>query len=83
MLAIRAFVIGRKNRNFTDPPKGATASARLYSAVESAKANGLAPWAYLEKIFEELPKAMTEADIEALLPWRVELSDVTRRLASR
>ncbi|MDV7214312.1 IS66 family transposase, partial [Azotobacter beijerinckii] len=31
--AIRPFVIGRKNWLFSDTPKGATASAQLYSLV--------------------------------------------------
>ncbi len=35
--AIRPFVIGRKNWFFSDTPKGATASAHLYSLVETAK----------------------------------------------
>ena len=34
--AIRPFVIGRKNWLFSDTPKGATASAQLYSLVETA-----------------------------------------------
>lgn len=37
------FVIGRKNWLFSDTPKGATASAQLYSVVETAKANGQEP----------------------------------------
>ena len=41
--AIRPFVIGRKNWLFSDTPKGATASAQLYSLVETAKANGQNP----------------------------------------
>lgn len=81
--AIRPFVIGRRNWTFADTPKGAVASARLYSLVETAKANGLEPWAYLERIFEALPAATTEEDIEALLPWRIELPDVAGRVASR
>ncbi|WP_375154750.1 transposase [Pseudomonas sp. PDM25] len=38
--AIQPFVIGRKSWRFSDIPKGATASAQLYSLVETAKANG-------------------------------------------
>ena len=45
--AIRPFVIGRKNWLFSDTPKGATASAQLYSLVETAKANGQEPYAWL------------------------------------
>jgi transposase/uncharacterized coiled-coil protein SlyX len=81
--AIRPFVIGRRNWLFADTPGGATASARLYSLVETAKANGLEPWAYLEKIFEALPRATTAADIEPLLPWRVELPEAGLRIVSR
>lgn len=41
--AIRPLVIGRKNWLFSDTPRGATASAQLYSLVETAKANGKEP----------------------------------------
>ena len=69
--AIRPFVIGRKNWLFSDTPAGATASARLYSIIETCKAAGIEPFAYLRHIFEKLPQAITLADIEALLPWNV------------
>jgi transposase len=72
---IRPFVIGRRNWLFADTPKGAKASANLYSAVETAKANGIEPWRYLEAVFERLPSAKTEDDIDALLPWKIELAD--------
>lgn len=71
--AIRPFVIGRKAWLFSDTPAGATASARLYSLIETAKANGLEPYAYLRHVFTELPKAVTAEDIEGLLPWNVTL----------
>jgi len=67
--AIRPFVIGRKNWLFSASPKGAMASANLYSVIETAKANGLDPYTYLRKIFTELPQATTLEQIEALLPW--------------
>jgi transposase len=67
--AIRPFVLGRKAWLFSDTPAGAEASARLYSLIETAKACGLEPYAYLRHVFTELPKATTLAEIEALLPW--------------
>ena len=67
--AIRPFVIGRKNWLFSDTPKGASASAKLYSLVETAKANGTEPYAYLRHILERLPQAKAVEDYEALLPW--------------
>jgi transposase len=66
--AIRPFVLGRKNWLFSDSVKGVKASANLYSLIETAKANGLEPYAYLRYLFAELPKAETVDDIEALLP---------------
>jgi transposase len=69
--ALRPFVVGRKAWLFSDTPKGAIASARLYSLVETAKANGLEPFAYLRHIFTMLPQAKTLKDIEVLLPWNV------------
>jgi transposase len=67
--AIRPFVIGRKGWMFSDTVKGAVASANLYSLVETAKANGVEPHAYLTHVFERLPHAKTVEDFEALLPW--------------
>jgi len=67
--AIRPFVTGRKNWLFSDTVAGARASANLYSLIETAKANGLEPYAYLRRVFTWLPRATTVANIEALLPW--------------
>ncbi len=79
---IRPFVIGRRNWMFADTPSGATASARLYSLVETAKANGIEPWAYLNHVFEKLPEATRNEDIQALLPWRVEIKELVARVAN-
>ncbi len=76
--AIRPFVLGRKAWLFADTPAGAQASARLYSLVETAKANGLEPYAYLKRVFEELPVAIADNDDDAinrLLPWNVPGTD--------
>jgi len=66
--AIRPFVLGRKNWLFSASVKGVKSSANLYSLIETAKANGLEPYAYLRHLFTELPKAETVEAIEALLP---------------
>ena len=68
--AIRPFVIGRRNWLFADTVGGATASAHLYSLIETAKANGVEPFRYLRALFKELPKARSADDYAALLPWR-------------
>ena len=74
--AIRPFVIGRKNWLFSDTPKGAHASAALYSLIETARANGLEPYTYLCRVFTHLPHAQSLADFEALLPWQLSQSDL-------
>ena len=49
--AIRPFVVGRKNSLFSDSPRGASASAMLYSLVVSTKMNGLNAEEYLIRLF--------------------------------
>ena len=66
--AIRPFVVGRKNWLFSGSPRGAAASATLYSLIETAKANGREPYWYLRELFEQLPHARTPADYLSLLP---------------
>jgi hypothetical protein len=71
--AVRPFAIGRKNWLFADTVHGAEASANLYSLIETAKANDLEPWAYLERVFDQIPGAETIDDFDALLPHRIRL----------
>ncbi len=73
--AIRPFVIGRKNWLHSGSPRGAKASAMIYTLIETAKANQLEPRQYLEQLFERLPKAKTEADLKELLPQNFKMSD--------
>lgn len=71
--AIRPFVVGRRNWLFADTVGGATASANLYSLIETAKANGIDPYRYLCALFAALPNVSCLAHYEALLPWRISL----------
>jgi transposase len=75
--AIRPFVVGRKGWLFSDTVKGAVASANLYSLVETAKANGIEPHAYLAMLLERLPHAQSVEDFEALLPWKLEATQAS------
>ena len=72
--AIRPFALGRKNWLFSDTQAGAHASARLYSLIETAKANGFNDYAYLKWVFTELPKAPN--DVAKHLPWNVNAADL-------
>ena len=75
-IAIRPFTIGRKNWVLIDTPRGAAASAVIYSIVETAKANNLRLYQYLVYLLEELPKYINSTHHqvpEKLLPWSDEL----------
>ena len=64
--------MGRKNWLFCDTPKGAEASAIVYSLVESAKANGIEPFAYLQHVLLQLPylgKPHSHQELQSLIPW--------------
>jgi transposase/uncharacterized coiled-coil protein SlyX len=73
--AIRPFAVGRRNWLFADTSRGAKASATVYSLIETAKANGLEPYAYLRQVLQHIGAAETLEDIEALLPWCIRLTD--------
>jgi transposase len=70
--AIRPFAIGRKNWLFSDTVAGAEASATIYSVLQTAIANGHDVYSYMRYLLQELPKAKSLEDYEALLPYRVE-----------
>ena len=74
--AIRPFVLGRKNWLFSASVKGVKASANLYSLIETAKANGVEPYAYLRQVFTELPMTETVEQIEALLPGNLDKDQI-------
>lgn len=83
--AIRPFVIGRKGWLFADTPKGANASAVVYSIVETAKANGLNVYAYLVYLFSHLPAldfANDPSILEDFMPWSPRLPDSCRKALS-
>jgi transposase len=69
--AIRPFTIGRKNWVISGGPRGAFASATLYSFIETAKLCSLEPYYYLRYVLSKLP--LTEPDkIWSLLPWNID-----------
>ena len=74
--AIRGFCIGKKNWQMIDTIHGAKSSAIIYSIVETAKANNLKPFDYVQHLLEEIPKHMDDKDcsfLEDLLPWSEKL----------
>jgi transposase len=79
--SIKPFVIGRKNWLFANTPRGATASAAIYSVIETAKENGLHPFRYLMYLFEELPQLANLKEpqvLEPYMPWSSSLPEACR-----
>ena len=73
--AVKPFVIGRKNWLFCNTPGGATASARLYSVIETARANNLKIYDYLVWMFENIHILTTKE----LLPWSSKIPENIRK----
>lgn len=70
--SIRPFTVGRKNWEFAGSPAGADASACVYSLVETAKANGIEPYAYLNALLTIVPGSDYRTNperMEQLMPW--------------
>lgn len=80
--SIKPFVIGRKNWLFSNTPKGAEASAVIYSLIETAKENDLNPFPYLQYLFEQLPNVDIQNPeiLKGYLPWSKELPPICRNL---
>jgi transposase len=75
--SMKPFVVGRKNWLFANTPRGAKASAILFSIIETAKENALNPYQYLTYVFKNAPNWDIRANIdnlERLLPWFVPAS---------
>ncbi len=70
--SIRPFAVGRKNWLFSDTPKGADASAAVYSIVETAKANKLNIYTYLNYLLLYMPDTNYRKypeTLEDMMPW--------------
>ena len=60
--SIKPFVIDRKNFLFSNTPNGAMSTAVTMSIIETAKANNLNPYKYLEWIFKTAPSIANPED---------------------
>ena len=74
---IKHFAVGRANWSFCDSKAGAEAAMILYTVLETARANGKEPFAYLTKVLRLIPDTETMADVERLLPWNLNTPSIT------
>lgn len=65
--AIRPLAIGRKNWLFLGSPRGGQVAATVFSLIQTCKALGIAPEAYLKDVLTRLPTTK-QKDIDTLLP---------------
>jgi hypothetical protein len=72
---IRPFAVGRKNWLFSSCARGAKASAIVYSIIETAQANGLVPFMYLNYLFQTLPNIPVE-QFPDCLPWNPDVQKI-------
>ena len=79
--AIKPFVMGRKNWIFYQSQKGADASSKIYSVIETAKENGLKPFEYLKYLLEKMPNIDIDYtnELDQLLPWSETLPDFCKK----
>ena len=79
--ALRSFCLHKHTWKLIDTVNGAESSALIYSIVETAKANNLNPFRYMEYLLTEMMKHEEETDygfIDKLLPWSDELPEICR-----
>lgn len=73
---IRPFALGRKNFLFCITPQGAEASALYFSLIESCKKLDMDSHKYLTYVFNKGGGCKSDADWDALVPGRVDISEV-------
>lgn len=66
---IRPIALNRKNALFAGHDEGGRAWGRIASLIETAKVNGVDPFAYLKLTLERIAQGHTNDRLEELLPW--------------
>ena len=67
--SIRPLALNRKNALFAGHDEGAAAWGRIASLIETAKMNGVEPYAYLKTVLEAIAAGHPVSKIDELLPW--------------
>lgn len=73
---VRDFAVGRRNWLFSASPNGATASAVIFSLIETAKANNLRVRPYLKEVITYMrdhKSGSERVDVDPILPWSDEM----------
>lgn len=80
-VSLRSFCLHKHTWKLIDTINGAESSALIYSIVETAKANNLNPFRYLEFLLTQMMDHEDETDysfIDKLLPWSDDIPEICR-----
>ena len=66
---IRPIALNRKNALFAGHDEGGKAWRRIASLIETAKINGVEPFAYIKATLEAIAAGHPKNQIDRLLPW--------------
>jgi len=78
----KTIAVARKNFLFADTLAGAESSGRVFSLIETARANNHNPQKYLSVLLADLPNVKTVDEIDALLPWTITPEAIAERYAA-
>ena len=67
--AMRSVAIGRKNWLFAGSVAGGERAAAIYSVIETAKLNGIAPQAHIADVIEKIARGWPASRWDELMPW--------------
>ena len=67
--ALRGVAVGRRNWLFAGSLAGGERAAALYTVIETAKANGVEPQAYITDVLAKLASGWPAARWNELMPW--------------
>ncbi len=75
---VKPFVMGRKNFLFAGSTEGADAMCFYYSLIETAKLNGINPYAYLRWLLERASFLEEGQSLEVLAPWNITPEEINK-----
>ena len=71
---VRPIALNRKNALYAGHDEGGKAWGRIASLIETAKINGVKPFAYLKSTLEAIATGRPQDRIDDLLPWNFQPS---------
>jgi transposase len=80
--ALRGVAVGRRNWLFAGSVKGGERAAAIYSAIETAKRNGVEPQAWITDILTRIGEGWPASRLDELMPWNWQADDGVDRLAA-